>query len=154
MIADKANAKAAGVTLRWADVQWADMRWIVPCAARAVAELARSRLRFGKLEVSAIASRNAELAAAPPVDARPENRLLVSQIAFVVPRVARVLPWRSDCLIQATAAQRWLARHGMASRIVIGVERSEEGDFGAHAWLDYDGIVITGGDISRYTVLL
>jgi hypothetical protein len=52
------------------------------------------------------------------------------------------------------AAQTWLAEHGLASEIRIGVERPADGKFGAHAWLVHNDAVVTGGDVTRYDVLL
>lgn len=57
-------------------------------------------------------------------------------------------------MVQAIAAQEWLARLGMASEIRIGVERPEDGPFAAHAWLVRKERIITGGDVARYSLLL
>lgn len=78
---------------------------------------------------------------------------LVARVAFAVPRVGAYLPWRSDCLVQALAAHRWLARHGIASEICIGVRRPGDLEFEAHAWLKAGETVVTGGDISSYMQL-
>lgn len=57
-------------------------------------------------------------------------------------------------MIQAIAAQNWLAAKGLPSEIRIGVERPEATGFGAHAWLVHGEDVVTGGDVARYVVLL
>jgi hypothetical protein len=38
-----------------------------------------------------------------------------------IPRMARLVPWRSDCLVQATAAQCWLRQKGVPTHLHIGV---------------------------------
>jgi len=80
-----------------------------------------------------------------PVQAR-----LVERIAFAVPRVANRLPWRTDCLVQAFAGQRWLAGHDIETRLVLGARRGGPSGFEAHAWLMAGDRVVTGGDISTY----
>ena len=101
-----------------------------------------------------IIERNRTVAAAAWASPAEADRTLIARIAYVIPRISARLPWRSDCVIQAMAAQDWLAEHGLAGEIRIGVERPADGKFGAHAWLLHDGVIVTGGDIDRYDVLL
>ena len=121
----------------------------------AIAELARARLVLMRLTTGRIARLNGESARSGRSDqaAGPGDRLLVNTVADIVPRIAPWLPWRSDCLVQALAAQHWLARYGIATQIVIGADKPKHAGFEAHAWLRYGEQVITGGAISRYTVL-
>lgn len=130
-----------------------DARWAVPLALEAFVRLVRARMAFSRLEARELPQRNA---AAARAEAEPtcEDEILADRIGFIMPRVAKRLPWRSDCLIQAIAAQEWLAEHGMGSELRIGVERPSGGPFGAHAWLVRGERIITGGDISRYSLLL
>lgn len=141
----------------WPQVRLGDAPWLLAYSLQAIVRLARARLRFVRFDVSAVQARNKELAELGN-GATAGNSPLPDRIAFVIPRVARFMPWRADCLIQADAAQRWLASNGYASRIIIGVEgvgqTSTKLPFGAHAWLEHDGRIVTGGDVSRYTVLL
>jgi hypothetical protein len=126
---------------------------MVRFALRGLFELARARIIFGRLEASAIPARNLAVRHLRP--RHPEHkRELIARIAYVLPRLSARLPWRSDCLVQAIAGQNWLASHGLAGEIQIGVERPADGPFGAHAWLIHDGSVVTGGDIARYHRLL
>src|SRR5207249_927199 len=57
---------------------------------------------------------------------------------------ARVVPWRSDCLVQAMAAANWLRRNGHNPIFHLGVARSEQGELTGHAWLTLNGRPITG----------
>ncbi len=76
---------------------------------------------------------------------------LLSRVSIAVPRAARLVPWRSSCLVQAQAARSWLAREGVGSEIRFGLDEARTGPFEAHAWLVADGKVITGGEISHFT---
>lgn len=132
---------------------WSDLPWLAPYALRAFWELVRARVIFARLAAREIPERNRTAKQNADSAARIESAKL-DRITYVVPRLSDRLPWRSDCLIQAIAAQNWLSSLGAAGEIQIGVEHPEGGAFGAHAWLLYDGEVITGGDIERYQLLL
>ena len=127
---------------------------VLQYGARALVELCLARIEFAHLEVVTIPARNAAMRAQHG-EAEPTASHLatLAWIAYTIPRVARRLPFRSDCLVQALAAQRWLANRGMAGEIVIGAERPGE-VFGAHAWVVCCGQTVTGGDTTRYTVLI
>lgn len=132
-----------------------DAGWLAAYGLRGFAELVRARIIFARLEASEIPARNravARLAARGRAAAADPAHL--ARIAFVLPRLSARLPWRSDCLVQAIAAQNWLAARRLAGEIQIGVERPAGSPFGAHAWLVHAGMVITGGDIARYERLL
>ena len=85
----------------------------------------------------------------PSMPLSAEQERLVKRVAFAIPCMGARVPWRSDCLIQALAAQRWLARAGIAAPIDIGVRNA--GAFEAHAWLVVGGRIVTGGEISAFT---
>jgi hypothetical protein len=121
---------------------------------RGLIELVRARLAFDRLEAREILARNAAVAGAAKTAPESVDPTLAARIGYILPRLADRLPWRSDCVIQAMAAQTWLAAHGLASEIQIGVERPDNAPFGAHAWLVHGGKVVTGGDIDRYTPLV
>lgn len=135
---------------------------LLPAIFRAALELGWARvihLRITPAKILArnlAASKHVALHAATSASARLQpahTSDLAETIAFVIPRVAARMPWRADCLIQAIAAQHWLAQKGLATRIVVGVDREGEGLL-AHAWLKLGERVITGGSISRYQSLL
>lgn len=75
---------------------------------------------------------------------------LISRVAYIIPRMAARVPWKSDCLVQAIAAQNWLERHGIHSSIVLGVPKQPQEQFEAHAWLRVGRSTIIGGDPSSY----
>lgn len=131
--------------------QWA--RLLTYCG-RGLIELARARRRFARLDMAHLQRMNAAAAALrdPRSMSDPEHHHL-GWIAYALPRVARVAPFRSDCLVQALAGQKWLSESGIASTIVIGAELPEGKPFASHAWLKSGETVVTGGEVDRYTVI-
>ena len=60
------------------------------------------------------------------------------RLARAVRRTLRHLPADSRCLMQSLVLTRLLARRGRRSRLVIGVTPNDV--FGAHAWVERDGV--------------
>jgi len=83
-----------------------------------------------------------------------EDPAVAVRLVGTVQAIGRWVP-KATCLTRALAAQALLARHGIGSRLHIGVARDKRGVLAAHAWLERDGVVILGGDelSSGYTVL-
>jgi hypothetical protein len=131
----------------------ADATWLFACCMRGLAELVRARIIFARIRACDIPVRNAKAATAATWESCAEERVL-ARIAYVLPRLSKRLPWRSDCVIQAIAAQNWLAALGHASEIVVGVQCPDSAEFLAHAWLLHGGKVVTGGDIADFSVLI
>ena len=129
---------------------------LLPAIARGVIELAKARLRHRIFHAHEINLLNAQSVkrgrAAGKASARDAR--LIEEIQYVLPRLAKRMPWRADCLVQAMAAQHWLESEGIATTIAIGVHKSDSTDFEAHAWLSYGDIVVTGGENSHYTVMI
>ena len=84
-----------------------------------------------------------------PGRAEPDPAI-VERVAFAIRAMAARVPWRSDCLVQALAAQQWLADCGIASTIHLGVKASEA-PIDAHAWLKVGDRVVIGGDVGDYS---
>lgn len=133
-----------------------DVAWLIGYSTRAALELARARMAFARLSPADIQERNrfATRHGDMGEDQKCAPAAYFERIGYVVPRVAKRLPWRTDCLVQALAAQRWLTGSQLASEIVVGVKNPNDDGFGGHAWLVCDGKVIIGGDISPYEPLL
>lgn len=73
-----------------------------------------------------------------------------SECAVAVRRAARV--WPAQCLPQAVAGYCLLRRGGRTPAITLGVAREGE-RFDAHAWLDCDGVTVTGASERLYSPL-
>lgn len=117
---------------------------------RAPFELAWARLRLATRGFNAVKI-DAAVAADRP---NPAQSAMIDRIAFAVPRIAARVPWRSDCLVQALAAQRWLGSAGIASTLHLGTPKTPTETFEAHAWLVADERIVTGGgEIDHYIPL-
>lgn len=130
-----------------------DAAWVARYSLRAAFHIARARMTFDRVSPADLIARNRSAA----IHQRTTHATLpheIARIAYVIPRIAKRVPWRSDCLVQAIAAQDWLSNLGQSSEVCIGVEQPESRDFGAHAWLISQGKIITGGDISGYEAIL
>jgi len=80
------------------------------------------------------------------------SRMSVHSIVRAVKAVGRFVPGASTCLPQALAAQDLLARHGHDAELRLGVARSEEQRFRAHAWIECGGEVVIGErELKRFT---
>ncbi|GAA4716673.1 hypothetical protein GCM10023325_11470 [Sphingomonas lutea] len=96
-----------------------------------------------------------ETAIDTPTHARAYHpHVTIDRVGIAIARACYRVPWRADCLIQALAAQRWLRRHGIPSRVAIGIRESGANPFEAHAWLISGDTVVTGGDVRDYLPLL
>ena len=73
-------------------------------------------------------------------------------IAWALSAAARRLPWRTDCLVQAIAAKRWLDRKRVHSTFHIAAQgrygdgTADHDRLSAHVWLEVGGRPVTGGD--------
>ncbi len=83
----------------------------------------------------------------PPASAATPRAL---DVRWAVAAWARAWPWRPSCLMQAVAARRLLASHGVACDIVFGVRAqpaepaASTPEIGAHAWLICGSLIVTG----------
>jgi hypothetical protein len=127
-------------------------------AAEALGALAQARFILHRTAPGDVLDRNrhAENVAAARKGATGDEaaKSACARIAWVIPRLAARLPWRSDCLVQALAGQQMLRRRRIASAIAVGTAKHADGTFEAHAWLMRGECVILGGDISRFEPLL
>ena len=81
----------------------------------------------------------------------------VRRIAWAVVAVARRLPTRTTCLMEALAAEAMLHRRGCACELRFGVRAPGSGSspLAAHAWIEHQGVVVLGQleNLSDYAVL-
>ena len=111
--------------------------------------LAAARIALWVFPLQKIVKRAETLKVSKTFSASPEK------IASAIGVVSRRLPGLRNCLVQALAGQVFLARQGHISQIRIGVARKQDGQFQAHAWVEYAGQIIIGGGagVSQFTVL-
>ena len=118
---------------------------------------------------------------APEEEPDQSSRIEVWECSHAVTRAARLVPLAS-CLTQAMTLQMLLARRGHHCAVCIGVERRTapaateatgakagegeasahppareadlaDGRFRAHAWVEWQGRVLIGGDVARWKPL-
>jgi hypothetical protein len=137
-----------------------DLKRLAQITPRAWPDLAEALVRLAGARLSLLTGRGATFyrtavdpTTAPSATLTPDQAKLVDRIAFAIPRVARRLPWRSDCVVQALAARSWLARHRVESALIVGVRKPVPKPFEAHAWLKVGEAIVIGGDISGYAPL-
>jgi hypothetical protein len=83
------------------------------------------------------------------IPARRSSRAMMppADCAIAIRRAARV--WPAQCLPQAIAGYCLLRRSGFAPTVTLGVAK-EGRRVRAHAWLQCDGITVTGGDVHHF----
>jgi len=85
---------------------------------------------------------------------RIPGNFAADRIVWAMRAAARLIPG-STCLIQALAARALLVRYGYNARLNIGVTKSGQVSFQAHAWVTCDEVVVIGGpEVKSYTLLL
>lgn len=127
---------------------FADKRLLVRAVvALAAIRLGLSLLRFERLR--RLIDRAARVESAPPPQRRVARKILWS-----INMVSNYLPFR-NCLNRALATQLLMARSGHPVDLCIGVRHNPEGEFAAHAWVEYNGHVVLGhvAELSELTPL-
>lgn len=122
---------------------WADLLW-------AVGNLAWARRKLGNAAPSDMLQRQAPSVPTPTAD----QAELVKRVAIAIPRAASRVPWRSDCLVQALAAERWLGSKGVPTILYIGARKDEQSQYHFHAWVKAGTTIVTGGEVEGYATLL
>jgi hypothetical protein len=120
--------------------------------ARAIGELLLARLRHAATPTRVILSQ----LQGKSVGRRPSKaaEVDVQRLSWAIGAAAARVPWRSDCLLQAMAADRWLRRCGYKPQFYLGVTKRRSGPLEAHAWLSCNGIPVTGGTGGGFAELL
>lgn len=73
-----------------------------------------------------------------------QEHILIFKVKWAVLLVSKYTPWKSECLVQALAAQRMLKKRNVNSTIHLGVGKDMHSNILAHAWLKCGGITVTG----------
>lgn len=81
------------------------------------------------------------------------NDVPVSRVVWAVTIASQYVP-AATCLTQALATKMLLDRYGYRATVRLGVARSEDGQFQAHAWVENNGAIVIGGSellLKHYT---
>lgn len=82
-----------------------------------------------------------------------DRDITVCRLNWSLKVVSHYMPG-TTCLTNALAGYSLLSKHGYSSIVKIGVGKSEEGEFEAHAWLEYGDGVVIGESEKEYVPLL
>ena len=141
-------SRIASTAKRAAGLSLLDWRYL----AIAVKELLIARIRHASQPAGKILRELQDKRIQSDGDTRGEVDLL--RLSWAIGAAAARVPWRSDCLLQAMAADRWLRRCGMQPEFFLGVAKDAGGQLEAHAWLRCGDAMVTGADDRNFTNLM
>lgn len=72
------------------------------------------------------------------------RRPAAERIAWAIAAASCIVP-RATCLTQAVAGMLLLRHYGYESRLCLGVTKSRDGTFAAHAWVELERHILIGG---------
>jgi Transglutaminase-like superfamily len=116
-------------------------RWLL---LEALALLCWARLLVRVVSFRRIAPHLGQPMTESPREIGDTERQLAWRIAWAVQAVARNAPMGFVCLQQAIAAKWMLRRRRVPSTLYLGLQRKDELDLTAHAWLRVGDRILTG----------
>jgi hypothetical protein len=117
-------------------------------AARALAWLLLARLAVRGLPYARVRRAIARIRPRPST-----NPMTSLECARAIQRAASILP-ATRCLARGLAAEGLLRRDGRSPTLTLGVGFDESRVLQAHAWLESDGVIVTGREeAARYAPL-
>src|SRR5262245_62019589 len=96
--------------------------------------LAAARFAVQRLPFAHLSRVLGALGQESPAHAGPAAAAVAGRVRRLLAMAARGLPWRSTCLMNASAGKVMLARRGVPATLYLGVRRSST-ELEAHAWL-------------------
>jgi transglutaminase superfamily protein len=96
------------------------------------------------LRMTSVADARNALARFLAAGRRPAIPPSPERITWAVATAGRVIPGLRNCLLQALAAEAFLARAGYDCRLQIGAAKDGPHKLVAHAWLERDGRILLG----------
>ena len=84
------------------------------------------------------------------------RQISVRKIVWSVNSISHYIPgMKCKCLARALTTQVLMKRYGHTPKLQMGVAKTGEGKLEAHAWVEFQGIVIIGNlpDLSRFLPL-
>jgi hypothetical protein len=82
-----------------------------------------------------------------------KERPSIDRLVWSVAAASRCVP-KVTCLVQALAIQGLLLREGYPANLQIGVTKGDRGELQAHAWVESEGRILSGGsEIGLYKPL-
>lgn len=84
----------------------------------------------------------------------PQQEKSIRDISRAVELASRYTPWRSTCLVQASAAMTLLGRRKLDCTLYLGTAKNAAGQLAAHAWVRSGPLYVTGErEMEAFTVV-
>ncbi len=88
------------------------------------------------------------------IEPRRADHPSADEVVWAVEVASQYTPGAKTCLARALAVQVLLVRRGQPALLRIGVLKTEQEQFRAHAWVETEGKVVIGGsETGRYAPL-
>lgn len=79
----------------------------------------------------------------------------VQTLACYIERMSEIVPWKSECLVQAATGKLLLRRKKIGCTVFFGVKKGNENkELKAHAWLKVGPEIILGGENAHQYVVV
>lgn len=72
----------------------------------------------------------------------------ITSVNKSIKRIKRILPWKVKCFEEAITAKKILEKYKIKSTLYLGVDKDENKQLIAHAWLNNGDFNITGGNVA------
>lgn len=84
-----------------------------------------------------------------------DREIELNKIVRAVNISTRYMPGGAKCLARALTTQVIMRQQGYSPQLIIGVTNAEQGQLEAHAWIEYQGLIVVGDlqNLSRYMPL-
>ncbi len=83
-----------------------------------------------------------------------QDPIALAGVSTAIIRAGTRSPWRTKCFEQAIAAKIMLRLRGISTTVYFGINKSNQSEMRAHAWLKVNNTIVTGGpDISQFTIV-
>jgi Transglutaminase-like superfamily len=102
-------------------------------------QIAAIRLSLRWMAIAQIERRSAINVARKATNVDRQREARIRQCVRLVDIAARRGPIKGSCLVRSIVLKRALAQIGVKSELRIGVDKSRDREFAAHAWLELNG---------------
>jgi Transglutaminase-like superfamily len=75
-----------------------------------------------------------------------QEQFAAFRLGRAVVLILALLPTDRRCLVRSLTLSALLARRGIPARLVLGVRPDTAQPFGAHAWVEHDGVAVTSDE--------
>lgn len=117
----------------------------LPLVAEAFFELLLARIKIAGNNGKKVLSKLQNASDSEEISITDDQKNQAKQIGRIIRFVLRYTRWSPTCLVQSLAAIRMIRRRGLSGLLYIGVNRGDDHQFGAHAWVCVGDVDVCGG---------